>query len=82
MGYRYGEGVALVNLGEAYSTSSRDRGGHRLLAAGPRTFAEINFPHGVGYALHNLGRCYLFLGRDAEALECLRQALAMPPGHG
>jgi tetratricopeptide (TPR) repeat protein len=30
----------------------------------------------VGYALHHLGRCYLLLGRDADALECLRQALA------
>ncbi len=31
---------------------------------------------GAGYALHILGRCYLSLGRDAEALDCLRQALA------
>ncbi len=30
----------------------------------------------MGYALHILGRCYLSLGRDAEALDCLRQALA------
>ena len=30
----------------------------------------------MGYALHILGRCYLSLGRDAEALDCLQQALA------
>ena len=30
---------------------------------------------GEGYALYILGRCYLSLGRDAEALDSLRQAL-------
>ena len=30
----------------------------------------------MGYALHILGRCYLSLGRDAEALDCLQRALA------
>ncbi len=41
------------------------------------TFAEIQFAHGVGYALHNVGRSYLCLGRDAEALENLEQALTV-----
>ena len=30
---------------------------------------------GAGYALHILGRCYLSLRQDADALDCLRQAL-------
>ena len=39
-------------------------------------FAEIDYVDGAGYALHILGRGYLSLGRDAEALDSLRQALA------
>jgi tetratricopeptide (TPR) repeat protein len=39
-------------------------------------FAEVDYPDGVGYALHILGRCYLLLGRDPDALECLRRAVA------
>ena len=30
--------------------------------------AEIDYADGVGYALHILGRCYVLLGRDADAL--------------
>ena len=45
-------------------------------------FAEIDYADGVGYALHILGRCYLSLGRDAEALSCLRRGAGQPPGHG
>jgi tetratricopeptide (TPR) repeat protein len=41
-----------------------------------QTFAEIDYADGLGYALHILGRCYMLLERDADALECLRRALA------
>ena len=41
-----------------------------------QAFAEIGYADGVGYALHHLGRGYLLLGQDVDALECLRQALA------
>jgi tetratricopeptide (TPR) repeat protein len=40
-----------------------------------RTFAEISYLDGAGYALHILGRCFLSLGRDAKALSCLQEAL-------
>ena len=77
MGYRYGEGVALDNLGEALLDLGRaeeavDLPACRPAAPSPRS----NYPDGAGYALHNSGRCYLSLGRDAEAMDCLRQALA------
>ena len=45
-------------------------------------FAEIDYADGVGYALHMLGRCYLLLGRDADALQCLRQALTSHQASG
>ena len=75
MGYRYGEGVALVNLGS--TLLDLDRAGEAVddLLRARRIFAEIDYVDGEGYVLHTLGRCYLSLRRDAEALDCLQQAL-------
>ncbi len=76
VGYRYGEGVALVNLGWTLVDLDRAEEGVDYLRQARQTFAEIDYVDGAGYAWHILGRCYLSLGRDAEALDCLRQALA------
>ncbi len=40
------------------------------------SFAEIGYLDGVGYALYTWDAATLSLGRDAEALDSLRQALA------
>jgi DNA-binding SARP family transcriptional activator/Tfp pilus assembly protein PilF len=77
VGDRYGEGVALVNLG--WTLLDADRAGEaiedRCLLQARGIFAEIGYVDGEGYALHVLGRCYLSVGRDAAALDSLRQAL-------
>ena len=76
VGNRYGEGVALVNLGSVCWTSTAPRrpltACNRPGAPSPRsnTRMELATPcTGSGAAL-------LSLGRDAEALDCLHQALA------
>jgi tetratricopeptide (TPR) repeat protein len=73
---RYSEGVSLVNLGTALL--DLDRAGEAIgyLQQARDTFAEVDYVDGTGYALHELGRCYLSLRRDAEALSCLREALS------
>jgi tetratricopeptide (TPR) repeat protein len=75
VGNRYGEGVALVNVG--WTLLDLDRAGEAVdpLLQARQTFAEISYLDGAGYALHILGRCYLSLDRDAEALSCLQEAL-------
>ena len=70
-GHRYGEGVALVNLGEALLDLDRADEALDYLQQARRTFAEIEAVDGAGYALCSLGRCYLALGRDADALDIL-----------
>jgi tetratricopeptide (TPR) repeat protein len=47
-----------------------------------RVFAEIKEADGAGYASYTLARCYLSLGRDGEALDCLRQALGSHEASG
>ncbi len=76
VGHRYGEGIALVNLGWTLLDLDRAEEAIDHLLQARQIFAEIGYADGVGYALHNLGRCYLSLGRDADALDYLRQALA------
>jgi DNA-binding SARP family transcriptional activator len=73
---RYSEGVSLVNLGTALL--DLDRAGEAIgyLQQARDTFAEVDYVDGAGYALHELGRCYLSLRRDAEALSCLQEALS------
>jgi tetratricopeptide (TPR) repeat protein len=71
-----GEGVALVNVGWVLVDLARAEEAVDYLLQARHTFAEIDHGDGVGYALHMLGRSYLLLGRDADALECLQQALA------
>ena len=75
VGYRYGEGVSLVNLGWTLLDLDHAEEAVDYLLQAHRTFAEIDYMDGAGYALHILGRCYLSLQRDADALDCLRQAL-------
>jgi tetratricopeptide (TPR) repeat protein len=64
--YRFGEGIALVNLGSTLLDLDRAEEAIDYLRQGRRTFAEIDYVDGVGYALHILGRCYLALGRGAR----------------
>jgi tetratricopeptide (TPR) repeat protein len=73
---RYSEGVSLVNVG--WALLDLDRAGEAIgyLQQARDTFAEIDYIDGAGYALHILGRCYLSLRRDAEALSCLHEALS------
>ncbi|MGZ6839580.1 MAG: tetratricopeptide repeat protein, partial [Frankiaceae bacterium] len=73
---RYSEGVSLVNVG--WALLDLDRAGEAIgyLQRARDTFAEIDYVDGAGYALHILGRCYLALRRDAEALSCLQDALS------
>ena len=69
--------------GRALLGLDRADGGDRLSCSRPeRTFTEIGYPDGIGYALYCLGSCYASLGRDADALDCLRQALSQSPGFG
>ena len=75
VGYRYGEGVALTNLGEALLDLNRAEEAIDYLQQARRTFAEIDYLDGDGLRpVLSSGTCYLSLGRDAEALDCLRQA--------
>jgi len=73
---RYSEGVSLVNVG--WALLDLDRAGEAIgyLQQARDTFAEIDYVDGAGYALHTLGRCYLSLRRDVEALSCLQEALS------
>ena len=76
MGYRFGEGVALGNLGSTLLDLNRAEEAVDYLLAAHRAFTETDYADGVGYVLHILGRCYASLRRDADALDCLQQALA------
>jgi tetratricopeptide (TPR) repeat protein len=73
---RYSEGVSLVNLGTALLDLDRAVEAIGYLQQARDTFAEVDYVDGAGYALHELGRCYLSLRRDAEALSCLQEALS------
>jgi DNA-binding SARP family transcriptional activator len=73
---RYSEGVSLVNVGWALLDLGRAGEAIGYLQQARDTFAEIDYVDGAGYALHILGRCYLSLRRDAEALGCLQEALS------
>ena len=75
VGYRFGEGIALVNLGDVLLNLNRAEEAIEYLQQARRTFAEIKDADGTGYAFYWLGRCYACLDRGAEALDCLRQAL-------
>ncbi len=81
--YRYGEGVALDNLGAALLDLGRPDGGGRSSANGPaRTFDEISYlARSRATPCTTSGRCYQALGRDQDALDCLRQALEQSSGH-
>jgi tetratricopeptide (TPR) repeat protein len=72
---RFGEGVALVNVGSALLDLDRAEEAVGYLQQARRTFTQVDYVDGVGYAMHILGRCYLSLGRDTEALDSLRLAL-------
>jgi len=76
VGYRFGEGVALVNLGDVLLNLDRADEAIDWLQQARRVFAEIEEADGTGYSLYWLGRCHASLGHDAEALEYLQQALA------
>ena len=75
VGDRFGEGVALVNLGSTLLDLDRAEEAIDYLQQARRTFTQIDYVDGVGYAMHILGRCYLSLGRDTDALDCLQLAL-------
>ena len=57
MGYRLGEGVALVNLGDVLLGLDRAEEAIDYLEQARRTFAEIDHADGTGYALYWLGHC-------------------------
>jgi len=75
VGNRYGEGVALTNLGAALLDIDRAEEAVGQLEQACKTFGEIGYLDGVGYAMYALGDCYLSLGRDTDAMDCLRQAV-------
>ena len=74
-GHRYGEGVTLNNLGEAYLDLGRLDEAVASIQAARQIFTEVKTLRGEGYAAHNLGRAYLGLGRSGEAVTFFGQAL-------
>jgi len=68
--------VALVNLGDVLLGLNRAAEAIGFLQQAQRTFTEISYPDGIGYAQYWLGSCYAAQGRDPDAIELLRQALA------
>jgi tetratricopeptide (TPR) repeat protein len=76
VGNRYGEGVALTNLGAALLDLDRAEEGVGQLEQACKTFGAIGYLDGIGYAMHTLGECYEALDRDADAIDAFRQALA------
>lgn len=76
-GDRYGEGIALVNGGEAYIGAGNVEEGIRYLSRAGEVFAEIADVRGEGYVLRNLGTAYLESGRPEYAVESLLQAVSV-----
>lgn len=81
-GDRYGEGVALVNIGDVLLGLHRTDEAIDWLARAHEVFTDLGYADGVGYAAHAKGRCYLSAGRDAEALDCFSEALASHQASG
>ena len=72
IGYRYGEAVALGNLGAALLGLDRAEDGIDSLQQARDTFAEIGYPDGEGYAIHISGSATYPWDTTLDALECLR----------
>src|SRR6266487_3180819 len=72
------DGIVCLEESLAIRREIGDRMGEAIvyLERARDTFADIDYVDGAGYALHILGRCYLSLRRDAEALSCLQEALS------
>lgn len=77
VGQRYGEGIALCNLGEAYLDLRRFEDAISRSREALAVAREIGSARLEGYAGYNLGRACLELGSTAEAVGLLEEALAI-----
>ena len=81
-GTRYGEAIALTNLGEAYLHLGRTDDAVGSLQQAREIFAAVGDARGEGYAMHHLGQALLDRGEIRDALGQLGQALAIRQASG
>lgn len=77
IGHRYGESIALCNLGEAYLELKRHDDAIARSQEALALAREIGAARIEGYALYNLGRVDLDVGRADQGAELLGAALSL-----